>query len=110
MLKSFGGLTEQLFEKSYRDMLYTLYNIADEERYIAKYNGYGYDTDIDSLEFVALDSEYDDEKYLNAFKHYIEDEIQYGKTVIAILIVKKHLFAIKPKNVKVENFIREEKN
>ena len=53
MLKSFSGLTQQLFEKPFRSMLYGVYNMADEDRYIVRYRSYGYDTDIDSFECMT---------------------------------------------------------
>ena len=111
MLKSFSGLTEQLFEKPFRNMLYGVYNMADEDRYIARYHTYGYDTDIDSLECMIFDVGGISSNEMASFKRYIETEIQKDKIVIGIMLSKTskgkyNLIAIKPKNVEVNSFIK----
>lgn len=111
MLKSFGGLTQQLFEKPFRNMLYGVYNMADEDRYIVRYRSYGYDTDIDSFECMIFDVNNIDNNEMVQFKRYIETEIQKDKTVIGIMLSKTskgkyNLIAIKPKSVEVSDIIK----
>ncbi len=74
MLKSFSGLTQQLFDKPFRSMLYGVYNIADEDRYILRYRFYGYDADIDSLECMIFDVNGIENNEMKLFKKYIETE------------------------------------
>lgn len=111
MLKSFGGLTQQLFEKPFRNMLYGVYNMADEDRYIVRYHSYGYDTDIDNFECMIFDVNNIDNNEMAQFKRYIETEIQKDKTVIGIMLSKTskgkyNLIAIKPKSIEVSDIIK----
>lgn len=110
MLKNYKGLTEQMFEKDFRNMLYGIYNFAEEERYIYNLRQNGYDCDVDSLEFMILEGDditLDDIKNL---KHYIESEIQHDKVVVGILAFKAKKgvvpVVIKPKNVKIEEILK----
>jgi hypothetical protein len=102
-LKSFGGLTQQIFEKSFKDMLFTIYNFAEEERYVYNLSKMGYDSDIDSLEFTILDKVND--VNLKEFKYYIENELQNEKVIVGVLLIDskkgKLPVIIKPKNVDV---------
>ena len=111
MLKSFSGLTQQLFDKPFRSMLYGVYNIADEDRYILRYHFYGYDADIDSLECMIFDVNGIENNEMKLFKKYIETEIQKDKTVIGIILSKtskgkENLIAIKPKSVEISDIIK----
>lgn len=111
MLTSFSGLTQQLFDRPFRSMLYSVYNIADEDRYIVRYRSYGYDTDIDSLECMIFDVNGIENNEMHLFKKYIETEIQKDKTVIGIILSKTskgkyNLIAIKPKSIEVSDIIK----
>ena len=111
MLKSFSGLTQQLFEKPFRSMLYGVYNMADEDRYIVRYRSYGYDTDIDNFECMIFDVNNIDNNEMVQFKRYIETEIQKDKTVNGIILSKTskgkyNLIAFKPKSVEVSDIIK----
>ena len=44
-----------MFDKPFKDMLFTIYNFADEERYTYNLSKLGYDSNIDNLEFAILD-------------------------------------------------------
>jgi hypothetical protein len=112
MLKVFNGLTQQLFEKDFRDMLFSIYNFAEEEYYISRLKGLGYDYDIDSLEFMFLDSSnITDDNILESFKRYIETDLQKENVIIGILLYKGKNgivpVAIKPKNVNLSDILRE---
>ena len=111
MLKSFSGLTQQLFEKPFRSMLYGVYNMADQDRYIVRYRSYGYDTDIDSLECMIFDVNNIENNELILFKKYIESEIEKDNTIIGIMLSKTskgkyNLIAIKPKCIEVGDIIK----
>lgn len=91
-------------------MLFTVYNLAEEDFYIGRIKQQGFSSDIDSLEYMSLSPcEYTNEELLN-FKNYIEQELQKGKVVIGILFLKnkkKGLIPIivKPKSVSVKNLL-----
>lgn len=110
-LKEFSGLTKQLFERPYKEMLFSVYNYADEERYIDTLKRLKYETDIDSLEFFVFNTdEIEDENILDDFKHYIEEEIQHGDVVVGILKIngkRETLICIKPKNVDINQIIKD---
>ena len=111
MLKSFGGLTEQLFEKPFRNMLYAVYNFAEEDRYIHRLSTMGYDIDIDSLECLIFDVGGVSADEILSFKKYIETDIENDKTVVGILALKKkgggyNAIAIKPKGVIVSEVVK----
>lgn len=111
MLKSFNGLTQQLFEKDFRNMLFGVYNFAEEEYYIHNLSKLGYDSDIDSLEFITLDMNGANNNDLVSFRQYIEDELQKGKAVVDVLFYssKKGIVpvVIKPKDVNIEDILKE---
>ena len=111
MLKSFNGLTQQLFEKDFRKMLFGVYNFAEEEYYIHNLSKLGYDTDIDSLEFMSLDMKGISNSDLVSFKKYIDEDLQSGKKVVDVLFYKgkKEIvpIVIKPKNVNIEDVLKE---
>lgn len=102
-IKSFNGLTQQMFEKPFRDMLFTIYNFAEEERYTHNLKRLGYDNDIESLEFAVLDVV--SGVNLGSFKHYIESEVQNDNVVVGVLLFKgkKGLvpIVVKPKSVDI---------
>lgn len=110
MLKKFGGLTQQLFEKPFRNMLYGIYNFADDERYIINVSKKGYDCDIDDFEYLSLDCKGIPLQEIKAFKYYIENEIEGGNVIVGILLYKGKKgilpIAIKPKSVKIEDVIK----
>lgn len=111
MLRQFNGLTQQLIEKPFRNMLYGVYNIADEERYTNRLRSYGYDTDIDSLECMIFDTNGIDDNTLADFKKYIETDVEKDKTAIGIIISKSRngkygMVAIKPKKIEVKEVFK----
>lgn len=112
MLKSFNGLTQQLFEKPFREMLYGVYNFAEDEFYIHRMKNLGYDTDIDSLEFMSIDRGNSTDNDLLLFKKYVEEDLEKGKTLMEILFLKGKKgivpIAIKPKSVGIEDILKEE--
>jgi len=114
MLKSFNGLTQQIFEKPFRGMLYTIYNFAEEEFYIHNLKNLGYDTDVDSLEFMFIDVSGVNNNDMLLFKQYIENEIQHDNVVIGVLIYKSKNgnvpIVIKPKSVNIEEILKEDNN
>lgn len=110
MLKSFGGLTQQLFEKPFKNMLFSVYNFAEEEFYILKLKNFGYDCDIDDLEYMVLDKGEINNNEILQFKSYIEDELQMGKPIIGVLPYKGKNgivpVVVKPKEVKLDNVFK----
>lgn len=110
MLRSFNGLTQQLFENKFRNMLFSIYNFIEEEYYINSIKSLGYDGDIDSLEFMILDTNGVSHEELLLFRHYIEDEIQKGRVIVSIMFYpcKKGTISIviKPKSVNIEDIIK----
>lgn len=108
-LKSFNGLTQQMFEKPFKTMLYTIYNSAEEERYTHNIVRLGYDNDIDSLEFVVLDKV--DGVNLKEFKYYIENELQNGEIIVGVLLIDskkgKIPVIIKPKSVDIVSVFKD---
>jgi len=111
MLKDFNGLTQQIFEKPFRNMLYSIYNFADEEFYIHGLRNLGYDTDIDNLEFISLDIDNVTNDEISSFKVYIENEVQHYNVVIGVLFFKGKNgilpIVIKPKSVNVEDVLKQ---
>ena len=107
ILKTFNGLTQQLFDKPFKDMLFTIYNFADEERYTNNISRLGYDSDIDNLEFAILDKV--EGVNLNDFKRYIESEVQNDNVIIGVLLIDskkgKIPVIIKPKNVNITSIL-----
>ena len=101
LLKSFNGLTKQMFDKPFKDMLFTIYNFADEERYTYNISKLGYDSDIDNLEFAILDKV--EGVNLNDFKRYIESEVQDDNVIIGVLLIdsKKGKIPVKKKKKNV---------
>ena len=110
-IKNFNGLTQQMFDKPFRDMLFTIYNFAEEERYTHNLKRLGYDNDIESLEFAVLDVV--DDVNLGSFKYYIESEVQNDNVVVGVLLFKgkKGLvpIVIKPKSVDITSIFEREK-
>jgi hypothetical protein len=108
ILRTFNGLTQQLFDKPFKDMLFTIYNFAEEERYTDNISKLGYDSDIDNLEFAMLDKV--DGVNLNDFKRYIESEVQNDNAIIGILLIDskkgKIPVVIKPKNVDITSILK----
>lgn len=111
MLQNFGGLTPQLFDKPFKSMLYSIYNMAEEESYFLRYQKYGYDIDIDNFEYMIFNTEDISYNELLSFKSYIEENIEKNKTVVGILIMKVKsgnvLIAIKPKTVDIVDIVKE---
>jgi len=108
-LKSFNGLTQQMFDRPFRDMLFTIYNLAEEERYTYNIGKMGYDSDIDNLEFAILDKV--EGVNLNDFKRYIESEVQNDNVVIGVLLIDskkgKIPVVVKPKNVDIISIFKD---
>ena len=111
MLKSFNGLTEQIFRKDFRNMLFSVYNFAEEEYYISKLGKLGYDNGIDNLEFITLDNNNSSNEDLVSFKNYIENVLQNGRIIIGVLFYRSKgritPIIIKPKSVLVEDILKE---
>lgn len=111
LLKSFNGLTQQMFEKPFKDMLFGIYNFAEEEFYIHGLKNLGYDGDIDSLEFIALDRNNCTNNEIKLFKQYVEEDLQKSRVVIGVLLFKgkKEIvpIVVKPKSVRIEDFLKE---
>lgn len=107
-IKNFNGLTQQMFDKPFKNMLYTIYNFAEEERYTYNLKRLGYDNDIESLEFAVLDVV--SGVNLGSFKHYIENEVQNDNVVVGVLLFKgkKGLvpIVVKPKSVDVTTIFK----
>lgn len=111
MLKDFSGLTQQLFKKPFRNMLFTIYNFADDEFYIHNLRNLGYDVDIDDLEFLSLDAKGISLDEIKNFKNYIENTIQNGSAIVGILLYKGKYgkivpIAIKPKTINIVDVIK----
>ncbi len=108
ILKTFNGLTQQLFDKPFKDMLFTIYNFAEEERYTDNISKLGYDSDIDNLEFAMLDKV--EGVNLNDFKRYIEGEVQNDNVVVGVLLIDskkgKIPVVVKPKNVDITSILK----
>ena len=108
ILKTFNGLTQQLFDKPFKDMLFTIYNFAEEERYTDNISKLGYDSDIDNLEFAMLDKV--EGVNLNDFKRYIEGEVQNDNVVVGVLLIDskkgKIPVVVKPKNVDIISILK----
>lgn len=111
MLKSFNGLTQQLFEKPFRSMLYSIYNFAEEEFYIHGLKKLGYENDVDSLEFISLDIDGISNNEILLFKQYIESDLQMGNVIVGVLLYKGKKgvlpIVIKPKSIDIEDVLRE---
>lgn len=111
MLKSFNGLTQQLFEKPFRDMLFSIYNFAEEEFYIHGLEKLGYDSSIENLEFITIDTDKATINDILLFKKYIESELQKDFVIVGILLYKGKRgtlpIAIKPKSVDIEDVLKE---
>lgn len=111
MLKSFNGLTQQLFEKPFRNMLYSIYNFAEEEFYIHGLKNLGYENDVDSLEFISLDIDGISNNEIALFKQYIENDLQNGNVIVGVLLFngKKGVLPIvvKPKSIDIEDVLKE---
>lgn len=111
MLKSFNGLTEQIFRKDFRNMLFSVYNFAEEEYYISKLGKLGYDNGIDNLEFITLDNNNSSNEDLVSFKNYIENVLQNGRVIIGVLFYRSKgritPIIIKPKSALVEDILKE---
>lgn len=111
MLKSYNGLTQQMFEKPFRNMLFSIYNFAEEEFYIHGLKNLGFDSDIDNLEFMSLDTENISGNEILLFKQYIEKELQNDNVVVGVLLFKGKKgilpIIIKPKSVDLEDALKE---
>jgi len=111
MLKSYNGLTQQMFEKPFRNMLFSIYNFAEEEFYIHGLQNLGFDNDIDNLEFMSLDTENVSGNDILLFKQYIEKELQKDKVIVGVLLYKGKKgilpIVIKPKSVDIEDVLKE---
>ena len=111
MLKSFGGLTQQIFEKPFRKMLYSIYNFAEDEFYIHRLKNFGYDVDVDNLEFISLDADNINTNEMLLFKQYIERDLQKDNVIVGVLLYKgKKGFVpivIKPKSIDIEDVLKE---
>ena len=111
MLKSFNGLTQQMFEKPFRDMLYSIYNFAEEDFYIHGLSKLGYESDVDSLEFIMLDVDAINYNELLLFKQYVESDLQKGNVIVGVLLYKGKKgilpIVVKPKSIDIEDVLKE---
>lgn len=104
IMKSFNGLSEQIFEKPFRKMLFSVYNLAEEDGYQLGLERMGFDNDIESLEFIMFDTPNMEEFELKGFKYYIEDELQHGNVLFGVILIKTPklgMVGIKPKKVDI---------
>lgn len=110
MLKSFGGLTQQMFEKPFKNMIFSVYNFAEEEFYIHKLKNLGYDCDIDDLEYMTIDKNGANNNEISLFKSYIENELQMGKVIVGVLLYKGKNgivpVVVKPKSIDLEDIFK----
>lgn len=103
-MKSFYGLSEQLVSGSFRPMLFSVYNIAEEDNYVIGLKRQGFDYGIDDLECFVFDTENITEDEMLAFKSYIEEDLQGGNIIVGIIVIKGKktaMAALKPKTVDV---------
>lgn len=113
MNKNFEGLIKQILEKPFNRMLYTVYNFVVDEGYVNQLVRQGIDADIDDLEFIKFDICEEEKENIKkgkcdkfkSFRTYIEQEIQGGKPVLCIFIMKDYgaVVAVKPKNYDFRN-------
>lgn len=113
-MKEYNGLTRQLFEREFRDMLFSVYNFAEDEHYTDRLSALGYDSNIENLEFFMFDYDGVDSLLFKQFKKYVESELQNDNVVIGILLMQTskclRVLAIKPKNVNVLDILGEFKD
>lgn len=113
-MKEYNGLTKQLFERKFRDMLFSVYNFAEDEHYTDRLSTLGYDSNIENLEFFMFDYDGVDSLLFKQFKKYVESELQNDNVVIGILLMQTskclRVLAIKPKNVNVLDILGEFKD
>ena len=103
-MKWFYGLSEQLVGNPFRPMLFSIYNVAEEENYVAGLKRQGFEYGIEDLECLVFNTEDINEEEMLAFKSYIEDELQGGNVVVGVIIIKGKktaMAALKPKKVDV---------
>jgi hypothetical protein len=96
--QGYDGLVEQLKNNDYRNMLYGIYNLIDDENYINKISAMGYDTDINSLEFTIFNTTNIKNDTVKSFKEEVERE----NKAVGIFVVngkKRSLIAVKPKAI-----------
>lgn len=108
-MKSFNGLSEQLFSKNFRPMLFSIYNIAEEERYLVGLEQMGFEYGIEDLECLLFDTMEMEERELNAFKSYIEDTVQKGNVLVGIFVVKGNklgMAAVKPRKIDIIDVLK----
>ena len=107
MLKSYNGLTEQMFTLPFRDMLYSIYNFAVEDGYVQGLKRMGYPCDVEDLEFVVLNTDGISGDVILGFKQYFEKEVQNDNVVFGVVICKgkkgSALTVIKPKSEDILN-------
>ena len=115
MDKNYVRYVEQLKNRPFRKMLFTIYNYIVEEGYIRNLIHQGIDGDIDELECLIFDLSDDERNNIKkgktskyySFKKYIEEEIQNNKVRMGIFVMKEYgaLIAVKPINytLKIDN-------
>ena len=98
----FNGLIAQMAEGTFNDMIFSIYNFAEDEFYTHSLARLGYDSAKDCLEYMILDRGDFTASELGAFKTYFEDVLQEGRPVIGILLYKSPKgivpIAVKPKS------------
>ena len=90
-------------------MLFSLYNIADEDRYLIGLESMGFEYGIEDLECLLFDTMEMEERELNAFKTYIEDNVQKGNVLVGIFIVKGKklgMAAVKPRRIDIIDVLK----
>jgi hypothetical protein len=109
IFKEFGGMTRQMIDSPYKDMLFTIYNMAEDERYTHNLSRFGYDGGMDSLEFSILDRPLGIK--CSDFKFYVENELQDGNVVVGVFSLKGKNggiipVVIKPKGLDLNEYFK----
>ena len=98
-------LTQILESGEFKPLRFTVYNyLEEEERYQQNLSKFGYDSSYEDLEGKMLQMDNDT---ANAFKHYIEDDIQKGSVVVNICVLKdsNYITVVKPKSVELRTIL-----
>lgn len=98
-------LTQILESGEFKPLRFTVYNyLEEEERYQQNLSNLGYDSSYEDLEGKIIQMDNDT---ANAFKHYIEDDIQNGSVVVNICVLKdsNYITVVKPKGVELHTIL-----
>lgn len=98
-------LTKILENGEFKPLRFTVYNyLEEEERYQQNLSNLGYDSSYEDLEGKMIQMDND---IANAFKHYIEDELQNGSVVVNICVLNgsNYITVVKPKSVELNSIL-----